>query len=958
MNSDSQSATSRSSRRSRQSTSNGYELDCSFQPYPPIKDQEKNLRSLCQKIIKSLPEISNDENQIDDSIAKFVDLASDFQNALQKLLGDLIKQFTSIFRRKTQSYDEIKRTFQSINRCIEETLVNGIFDAFRKKQESIVLTYLGQLGFLNLLVEYWGFVEDSAIILINHVWTYCSEVDHYISEDFDGRDNYDSLYSIASSLFVYILKKHYEILGELQLKFINGVKQIDQAKSYTPEEEEEEDLDENIMGDKEEKQLREKIGNAIRRSFMLIYPNIQEYWDNEFYAKLDELLERQNQGNELEEEEDDEYEGIILNIDIYDLFDSRLQQIETLYQLARRVNGDDQKRLKKFILNEASLSFDNQIECLKQLWLHAHQATGDIRYCEGEMAHIGHKIFENLRVQSNHYNDLQFKPPETLTRVCEIFKISEEIQDTNTSDQMLPLVFSEIQDQLEVLDSEHKSELDNFKTPPETKYITIFQKTSKKLNKVINSLALSLAESIKLVDTAFFYHSKVDPNIILTELTEEIKNVDVFQSKGICEQFVALKSMSAVLEKTIVTHIKQLKQLLNAAYNSLYMDDPMNRSSAQSTAFSSISNQTGRSDSLKKQDKRLINDRLSLCSRTSKNVALKAKTSKPPEKKAEYRALLECILESLGRSYEVLFAVYRNMIIQATRFTSSEDTPIGINEKLNNRFTEYLSYLDILKKWYTEEMNIDKVQTIEKRMDVCHNLSQNIINECLEESFCDCIHKTVLKYLQECELIDDFYNSEFEKLEDTLLKKLGIIRDERHTKELQIIELQYRIALVNEKKRTSKAQSEIEDRVRSLLAAKQYDQAKREQEKIAKVKRDEWKLRKKQVDDKYKKIREQKLEQQAGSIKALEDWYENKKLILNQQWQHDLDSSLNALKPAQLQIIQQHLNLANLMKKGTNVKKAEEQLKKTTNSPMKKDTLTRRYTELANKILTSYNIDV
>ncbi|OHT12157.1 hypothetical protein TRFO_18149 [Tritrichomonas foetus] len=895
----------------------------SFQPVPSIEKQLTNLGKGLESIKNSL------KKSVD--VQAFDKIAENFHDGLAKILADLIKVFTNSFRRGNPTDEEIEQIIDSINNDMDS--VHNIFLCFRKLQKSNLLRCIGDYDRLKMLVEFWGFVEDNYVLFLTEFWRFCTEVNKRSVES----------YNYQIEILGNYITDHHNHLNELHLRFIRGINEVDLAKDLDLEEEDYSEYSEDGDSDSE-RALRLKIGDAIRGGYKLIFPILKECWENEFKTRFDQLLDKKDKAKNVDNEENNSDEDEIqLDLFIYDLYDIRLSQIETLYNMAIQLDNDDQapKRLVSFIRREASKSFDDQFESAKVMWLYTTQ-TAPLQYSAAEMAHFGHIITYHIK------SEVQYNPtPVTLRKIGELFRQAEELNDLQTAQELLKLLVENLTQKINTLEEMYKEEIILLNAPPEQNKIDDLKYFWRLKSDDINELALQIAESIRLSDAAAFIHRKNDPAVNEEEEEDDNDNVEPYPMR---KEINELSKINTNFNDKIHSHIKELQKQLNAAYEGVITSSIENdKQSVKTGKRDDESIKSAKTQARNKKSQKMINDALSMCSRVSKAVTVRTTTRDITEKKIEFRTQIELIEEAICRTYEHLFASTRSLIVSAIRDFNQEAAE-QFNLHLKEQFTIYLRHLEVLKKWYIEEMKVDNVQIIEARMEKHQGLSANLVDSCLKESFEDFIRQTVENYLENIEDIKDEYQEIIKFYDTDMIKRMDMIAAEVHIKQLEIIEQEYRIQLKKEKSRDTATVTEAEDRIRTLLSTKQYEAARREQEKLDKLKKKEWKEKEKEIKKKYDEIRKKKLEQQARDLKVLEDSFDSKKKKLEQAYQKQLEEQNNMLLSSISRSQQSHIQfskvLTGLSQPGV---KAGESPKKNANI---KD-----YEDIVKRILKEYKIE-
>lgn len=965
------------SSRSKRSTTSSHNSSFarSYQPVPPLKSQLQTLDKTRENILS----IVNDYKDV----PSFITNANNFHDGLIKILNDLSRCFTGLFRRQNPDKDHML-TITSSNYDYLNKL-KGMFDSFRNFQRNILLSYIDQLEKLQMLVEFWEFVEDNEAIFINEIWHYCSEL--YIRTK-SKNDPYDEVYQF----FCDCLDSHYENLNDLQLKFISGVKQFDLTKDFKEEEEEdqeeeeEEIPDDDDMGDEDfnqkknrrktklsERQLRQKVVDSIRRSYSLIFPTLKEYWKNAYDWELQNVqlqLQKKKEENEYDDEQDEyseelDYDVKLDNNFIYKLFDKRLSQIENFYMMASQLKRSQQqpKLLIKFITEEATLSFNDQLSCVREMWEFASQ-TKPRESSEYEMTHFGSIIVDNLKSEAK-YNPT----PKSLSRLGEIFEQAENVEDLQTAQQVINIIITQLKDKIELLTNLYDDELQQLKSPPDSKYVNKYVTSMRNKSKEIDELAKNIAQSIKRSEAAAFVHQKLDPDV------EIYRNDDADDGQE-DEEYPMKKELKELVKigpdfyGVISDQIINLNKELNNIYDELdkqikNVDDAASVRSSQ-TYNDDIDPMTNYHNKMQKRlEKRAknkqANDALSVYAPSSKSVALHANTRKREKNseikvqdiKKEYRIRIELIQEAICRTYEEFFASIRALIINAVRYTNDELAE-NYNKKLESMFKQYLTHLNVLKKWYIQEMKVDKVEAVEARMAKNQGVSKKIINDCIKESLREMATQYVNYYIKLNEVYDDDFDADNDKLDRLLFEKMDNIKTTIHIKQLEIIEQQYRIEMKKEKNRDPSQVIEAEKKVRTLLASKQYDEARKEKDKCIKLRASLWREKKKEIQKKYTKIRNEKLEQQARDLELLEQSYNKKRILLEKDYRLNQENSKKSLKASLHNKIDFHVKLAAKLNLSGNPNKVETQKSLISNNM----SLTKSYEAITNSILAENNIEL
>lgn len=942
----------------------------SYQPVPPLKTQIQTLEEDGQNILSIVTE-SND-------IPSFLNLAANFNEALIKILNDLIRCFTSLYRRQNPVKKDIL-AITDLNYGYFKKL-KDIFGTFRTFQGTNLLNYLDQFKKLQMLVEFWSFVEDNEAIFINEIWHYCSEVYVRTESNFDDKKNKKEddhiVYKEAYRFFCNCLNDHYDNLNKLQLKFISGVNQFDLSRGYQDEEEdEEEDYEDDVNEEEEdtkqmspreqrkiERQLRKKVGDAIRRSYSVVFPTLKEYWKNAFDWKLKEVqrklrLKEDNANDEDydQEADDSDYDVIIEDKIIYELFDNRLSQIETFYKMIDQLKDSNSTKLAQFISKEASLSFNDQIASLREMWEFASRIAPKV-FCEYEMTHFGSIIVDNLKSEAK-FN----LTPSSLNRLGEIFEQAENIEDLQTAQEVINLIIEKIKDKIAELENLYKDEIQIFGEEFDADYYKKYVKQQHDSSKAIHELAMNIAESIKKSEAAAFVHQKLDPDVDIYRSDDNNNNDDSeYPMKNEIKKLVDIAPDFYIM---ISNHIADLNRELNLIYDNLdggnnsIGDNQSQRSSRtynvgnDNDPMANYHNQMHRKMEKRAKNKQ-ANDALSVYAPSSKSVSLRSNTKNRNLKKI-YRIRVELIQEAICRTYEELFASIRVLIINAVRYTSDELAE-SYNKMLETSYKKYLSHLNVLKKWYIQEMKVDKVQAIEARMATNQSVSKEIINDCIKESLREMATQYAIYYIKRNEKFDDTFDEQIEDLDGILFEKMENIKSTVHIKQLEIIERQYRIEMKKEENREPAQVTEGERRVRTLLASKQYDEARKEKDKVAKLRVSLWNEKKKEIQKKYKKIRNEKLEQQARDLEFLEQSYQKKRTLIEKDYRLNQENSRKSLKASLHNQVDFHVKLAAKLNLSGNPNKVES--KKTINS--NNMPLVKSYEAIVSNVLYEKHIEI
>ena len=845
----------------------------SFQPVPSIEKQLKLLEGHFNRVQSSMDTAT--------VTREFLPSASKFHDALSKILIDLIKVFTNSFRRGQVSLEDVKEIIDSTNSSMNS--INNFFLAFRKLQVNYLARFTEDVNSLQILVEFWGFVEDNYAMFLNEFWRFCLEINNQTGSIPEFYETYEQ----EVRTFGNYVTDHHNHLNELHLKFIRTIKEIDLAKDidYEEEEEEEDYDDEDDPNRITEKNLRLKIGDAIRGAYLIMYPTLKDCWEIEFLRQLDEVkrIKKSRQNQEEQQEEEDENE-IQLNLFIYDLFDNRLTQIEQLYKIAIQLDTDQgPPKLIRFIKEEAGKSFADQLNNLKKLW-HYASTVASYKYSSAEMAHFGYVIKYHLK------SEVRYNPtPQTLSKIADYFMQAEQLNDLQTAQKLIKLLSSELNKKITSLEEMYKQETQMLNEPPQYEYCEDFRFKHQKLSDNINNLALQIAESIKVGQAAAFFHKKNDPSFIYDEELINPDDDDVFMRTEIFE----LLKINPLFNDKIYEHIKELKTELNAAYENIMIEASINENSSMRSGRSGSnyndysSTKSFKEEAKNKSNQKMINDTLSMYSNKAKSISYQVNSFDDVSKKIEFRTQIELIEESICRTYEHIFASTRTLLISQLRLLHDEKVE-NINKQLKTLFNYYIRHLEVLKKWYIQEMKVDLVKSVEARMEKFQGVSSKILDDCLKESFQDFLEQIVENYLRNVEEAKDVYEEKMDNLKSEMVSRMDIMASDVHIKQLEIIEQKYRIELKQEKERDSPAITESEDRIRTMLASKQYELAKREQEKLAKLRVDEWDRKKKEIKKKYDEIRKKKLDQQARDLKVLEDSFDSKTKKIQRFYEDEL----------------------------------------------------------------------